>query len=301
MTGLDVEAMNAVAVHIGMRLPEAAIWERDALLIRGEKGWGEYSPLPGYPSQPEVCLAAAEEASSRAWPRPVRPRVPVNELIPSVDPVRAALFATAARQRGALCVKVKVGVGDDLSRLAAVRDALGWKIALRVDANGKWDLEEAARMIAKMARYDIELVEQPVAGLRDLAALRRRVSVPLAADESIRCLADARELAERQAADVIVLKTQPLGGVWPALELAEAAAVPAIVTSMFETSIGLAAGLALAACLPELPYACGLGTASFLSGDVVADPLIADNGWLDVRRPEPDEAFLARYRAAAMP
>lgn len=292
---LGVEAQRMIKVRVAMRQEVGGISRRDALLISGEQGWGEYSPLPGYPNDPELCMAAAREAATRPWPAARRQIVPVNELIAGVDPDQAAVLALAAAARGAQCVKVKVGVGDDLGRLAAVRDGLGWRIALRVDANGKWDLEQAETMIAKMTRYHLELVEQPVASLQDLARLRRRVSVPLAADEAIRSLSDALELAERKAADVVVLKTQPLGGVWAALQLAEAAGVPAIVTSMYETSIGLAAGLALAACLPELPYACGLGTASLLAVDVVAAPLLAEHGWLELRRPQPDEALLERY------
>ncbi|MEA2702285.1 MAG: o-succinylbenzoate synthase, partial [Actinomycetota bacterium] len=99
------------------------------------------------------------------------------------------------------------------------------------------------------------------------------------------------------AADVVVLKVQPLGGVAAALAVADAAGVPALVTSMYETSVGLAAGLALAAALPVLPYACGLGTASLLAADVVVDPLLPVGGVLAVRRPVPDLALLARLAA----
>ena len=121
----------------------------------------------------------------------------------------------------------------------------------------------------------------------------------MAADECVRGLDDARRLARLEAADAIVIKVQPLGGVRAALDVAEASGVPAIVTSMLETSIGLAAGLALAAALPELPYACGLGTAGLLAADVVAEPLLPVGGWLHVRRPMPDPALLDRYRVAA--
>jgi O-succinylbenzoate synthase len=148
---------------------------------------------------------------------------------------------------------------------------------------------------ARAARFDLELVEQPVADLADLARVRRRAAVPVAADESLRSLDDARRLADLAAADAVVVKVQPLGGVRATLQVIEAAGVPAIVSSLYETSIGLAAGVALAAALPELPYACGLGTGTLLSGDVVADPLIPQGGVLPVRRPEPDPALLTRW------
>jgi O-succinylbenzoate synthase len=178
---------------------------------------------------------------------------------------------------------------------AEVRAALGPGVALRVDANGVWDLDTAVDMIGRLARYDLELVEQPVATLDELARLRRRVTVPLAADESVRAVDDARRLAALSAADAVVLKVQPLGGVGSALRVADAAGVPAVVTSMLETSVGIAAGLALAAALPDLPYACGLATAGVLGGDVVLDPLVPVGGRLEVRRPVPDPELLARY------
>jgi O-succinylbenzoate synthase len=150
-------------------------------------------------------------------------------------------------------------------------------------------------MIARLAPFDLELVEQPVATIEDLAAVRRRVGVPVAADECVRDVHDARRLATADAADALVVKVQPLGGIAAAMEVAAAAGVAVIVSSMYETSVGLAAGLAFAAALDELPFACGLGTAGLLAADVVADPLLPLDGWLDVRRPVPAGDLLARY------
>jgi O-succinylbenzoate synthase len=261
------------------------------VLYEGPAGWGEWSPLPGYPADPEACRRAALEAAAEPWPPPLRHRVPVNTLVPAVDPDAAACLAA-----GQVSVKVKVGDPGDLERVAAVRRALGPTGRIRVDANGAWDVDGAVAAIRRLARYDLELVEQPVVTLDDLARLRRRVAVPLAADECVRSLDDARRLAALGAADALVVKVQPLGGVKAALAVAEAAGVPVIVSSLYETSIGLAAGLALAACLPELPYACGLGTGVLLAADVVADPLVPVDGALDVRRPVPDPDLLALYR-----
>ena len=116
----------------------------------------------------------------------------------------------------------------------------------------------------------LEYAEQPVPTVADLAALRRATHVPIAADESIRRADDPLAVARAEAADVVVLKVQPLGGVAACLRLAEQVGLPVVVSSALETSVGLAAGLALAAALPELPYACGLATAQLLTADVVA-------------------------------
>jgi O-succinylbenzoate synthase len=230
----------------------------------------------------------------------LRHHVPVNALVPAVTAQAAGRLAAEARSAGISTVKVKVGAdpaGADLDRVAAVRDALGPGGRIRIDANAIWDLDDAVLALSRFDKYDIELAEQPVASLEDLAHLRRRVPVPLAADEAVRTLEDAHHLHKLRAADALMVKTQPLGGVRPALALVEVAGVPAIVSSLYETSVGLAAGLALAACLPDLPYACGLGTASLLAADVVADPLVPVDGSLTVRRPVPDPDLLAAYGA----
>ena len=282
-------------LRLPLRVALGGLRHRDVVLLEGPSGWGECSPLPGYPSDPARCRAAAEEAAAGRWPPPRRSLVAVNALVPGVPPVHAAVLAGAAVDAGFGTVKVKVGDPSSVERVAAVRDAVGPGVRVRVDANGAWDVETAVAAVAAMARYDVELVEQPVISIDDLARLRRRVAVPLAADECVRDLADARRLAALGAADALVLKAQPLGGVTAALQVADAVGIPVIVSSMYETSIGLAAGLALAAALDELPYACGLGTADLFAADVVADPLIPVDGTLAVRRPVADPGLLARY------
>ena len=140
---------------------------------------------------------------------------------------------------------------------------------------------------------------QPVGWSTSLARVRRRSSVPVAADESIRRASDPLAVVRAEAADIVVLKVQPLGGVRACLTLAEELGLPVVVSSALETSIGLAAGLALAAALPDLPYDCGLATAQLLVGDVVNAPLLPVGGEIAVRRPEPDRALLSRHRADA--
>jgi O-succinylbenzoate synthase len=265
--------------------------DRDVTLVEGPAGWGECSPLAGYPSDPAVCRAAAEDAATHGFPPGVRDAVPVNALVDGPFRVQDV--------RGFPAVKVKVRDAAGIALVRAVRDAVGPAVAVRADANGAWDVDAAVAMITRLAAFDLEYVEQPVATLADLAAVRRRVEVPVAADECIRTLDDARELHRLAAADVIVLKQQPLGGVRAALAVAEVAGVPAVVSSMMETSVGIAAGVALAAALPELPYACGLATLAALPGDVTRTPLAPVDGMLPVRAVVPDPELLDRYQEAS--
>jgi O-succinylbenzoate synthase len=226
----------------------------------------------------------------------------VNGFVPDTAAIDAALADRLAPFR---CVKAKVGrrdPDDDVERVRALRELLGSTVAIRVDANGAWDVETAASVLTRMERAGagIEFAEQPVETISELAELRRMVDVPLAADESVRTVDDARALRAAGAADVLVLKVQPLGGVRAALEIADAAGLPALVSSMFETSIGLAAGLALAATLPDSPPPCGLATLDELTGDVVSSPLRPEGDVLAVPRrwPEPAPDLLDHYSVA---
>lgn len=273
-----------------MRVRFRNVTHREGVLISGRAGWGEFSPFPEYgPKLTRRWYAAAREAADEGWPAPIRSRIPVNTTIPAVDPDLAFKMTKAS---GCSTAKVKVAEGDDEGRVEAVRDALGPSGKLRVDVNGAWDVDTAARAIKRLTRFDLEYVEQPVATLREMAELRTKVDVPIAADESVRTAADPLRVAGLDAADIVVLKVQPLGGVRAALAVAEACGLPAVVSSALETSVGLAAGVALAAALPELPYACGLGTAALLEQDVVEDPLEPIDGHLEVRRPVVDETAL---------
>jgi o-succinylbenzoate synthase len=142
--------------------------------------------------------------------------------------------------------------------------------------------------LKQLDAFDLEYAEQPVRALHEMAELRRRVDVRLAADESVRTAEDPMRIAGLEAADIVVLKVQPLGGVRRCLQVAESSGLPVVVSSAVETSVGIAAGVALAAALPELPFACGLGTAQLLAGDVTTEPLMPVNGMLPVRTVVPD-------------
>lgn len=279
------------AFGIPMKHRFRGIEQREGLLIRGPFGWGEFSPFLDYSGEvTRPWWQAAYEAAHVGWPEPLRDRIPVNTTIPAVD---GATAFELTKNSGCTTAKVKVADGDDVERVSAVRDALGPSGRIRVDANGGWDVASAADAIARLSRFELEYVEQPVRTLEEMAELRLKVDVPLAADESIRNADDPLRVLGLEAADVVVLKVQPLGGVARCLEVAEACGLPVVVSSALETSIGLAAGLALAAALPELPYACGLGTATLLERDVTPDRLEPVDGAIAVRRPEVDEALLA--------
>ena len=286
------------AFAIPMRTLFRGITVREGALIEGTAGWAEFSPFAEYgPRESARWLACAIEAATTGWPGPVRDRVPVNVTVPAVGPEEAHRLVSGS---GCRTAKVKVaqrgqGDQDDIARVEAVRDALGPAGRLRVDANGAWDVEHAARILAELGRFGLEYAEQPCATLDELAALRRRVDVPLAADESIRRAGDPVKVRVAGAADIVVLKVAPLGGVRAALAVAEACGLPVVVSSAVDSSVGLAAGVALAAALPELPYASGLATMSLLTGDVTADPLVEAGGTLPVRRPAVDPAQLARW------
>jgi O-succinylbenzoate synthase len=264
---------------------------RSGSLLEGPAGWGEYSPLPSWnEGEREAAERSALEAATLLYPTAMRDRVAINAMVPRVAPNVAAALALESR-----CGTIKVKVGDDQSvdRVAAVRAACGPGVRIRCDANGAWDVETALHMLARLAPYDIELIEDPVATLEDLARLRVRAGIPLAAESCIRTTADARRLRELDAADAVVIKPQRIGGVREALRAADAAGVPAIASSALETSVGLAAVVAFATALPDAPFAHGAGTALLLESDVVSDPLIPVDGWLTPRRPVVDLQLLA--------
>ncbi|GAA1909425.1 O-succinylbenzoate synthase [Marmoricola bigeumensis] len=296
--------MSGVHVwSVGLRQRFRGITVREGVLLRGDAGWGEFSPFLEYDDVvARPWLRAALEAAEEGWPDPVRDRVPVNVTVPAVDPATAHRIV---REGGCATAKVKVAepgqsLDDDVARLEAVRDALGPRGAVRVDANGGWSVDEAVTAVRRLDRAagGLEYAEQPCASVEDLALVRRRVEVPVAADESIRRAEDPYRVRDLEAADVAVLKVQPLGGVRACLRIAEDIGLPVVVSSALESSVGIAAGLALAAALPELPYACGLATVQLFEADTVADPLLPVEGALAVRRPAVTAASLEAVRAA---
>ncbi|MEU4608317.1 o-succinylbenzoate synthase [Kribbella sp. NPDC023972] len=290
-----------ITYSIGLKNRFRGITVREGMLFEGPAGWAEWSPFLDYDDATCVSwLQAAREAAVDGWPAPMRTAVPVNCTVPAVGPEKAAEIVRAS---GCGTAKVKVAepgqtLADDLERVEAVRDAIG-DGRVRIDANGAWSVDEAVRCLKELQRFDLEYVEQPCAAVEDLAAVRRRTEVLVAADESIRRAEDPLLVKKLDAADIAVLKVQPIGGVRACLDIAEQIGLPVVVSSALETSVGIAAGVALAAALPELPYACGLATVSMFTSEVVAEPLLPVDGFLPVKRVQPDPVLLEAARADA--
>ncbi|MDH6182023.1 O-succinylbenzoate synthase [Microbacteriaceae bacterium SG_E_30_P1] len=277
---------------------------REAMLLEGPHGWTEFSPFTEY-ADPEAAawLAAAIDFGWNAAPPLLRDSIPVNATVPAL--AAADVPATLARFAGTRTAKVKVAergqtLDDDVARVAAVRAALGPEGRIRVDANGAWNVDEAEHAIHALAPYDLEYVEQPCATVEELAEIRQRVrymGIPIAADESVRKASDPLAVARAGAADVLIAKVQPLGGVRRVLSLEAEVGLPMVVSSGLETSVGISMGLHLAGALPSLDFDCGLGTAALLAADVTDAPLLPRDGALPVRRVVPSPGLLRRHAA----
>ncbi|QWL29576.1 o-succinylbenzoate synthase [Rathayibacter toxicus] len=300
----EIEAELRV-VRLPLRTRFRGLKHREIALVRGPEGWTEFSPFLEYAAPASAAwLRAALDYGWNAQPMAQRDQIPVNATVPAVAP--RAVAAILASYHGCRTAKVKVAergqnLIDDVERCTEVRRILGPEGRLRVDANGGWNLDQAEHAIHALAGLDLEYVEQPCARVDELTELRRRVKylgIPIAADESVRHASDPLLVARAHAADLLVLKAQPLGGVRRALNLAAETGLPTVVSSALESSVGLAMGAALAAALPELPFDCGLGTASLLAEDVTENPLRPVEGSIVVSRVEVSESLLARHAVA---
>jgi O-succinylbenzoate synthase len=307
LPSLDELLASAHVVSLPMRVKFRGIMEREALLLCGPAGWGEFGAFPEYAdAEAARWLASAIEAGWHGFPAPLRTSIPVNATVPAVSADRVPEILAPFGRVDA--VKVKVAehgqtLDDDAARLAAVRSALP-DAAIRVDANGGWDVPSAVRALTRLAGVGLEYAEQPVPSIDGLAEVRRQLGaagtpVLIAADESVRKEEDPLRVARAGAADLIVVKVAPLGGVRRALDIVAQAGLPAVVSSALDTSVGIRAGLALAAALPDLPYACGLGTVSLFESDISLDPLVADDGAIRLRDVTADAGLLEQFAAPA--
>jgi o-succinylbenzoate synthase len=305
-------AQLAYPVSVDLVTPFRGISTREAIIFDSPAGPSEWSPFLEY-EDPEATtwLRSTLEQGWREEAADDAPQAPaslvVNGTIPALSPSDIADFVVGLGIPHT--VKVKVGgVGStralDVARVKAVRDILGPSGRIRLDANGSWSLDEAEHAIREMESFDIDYVEQPVASVEDLAELRRRITrlgIQVAADESIRRSSDLNRVLAEEAADIAVMKVQPLGGIERAVELAQAAnalGVSVVVSSALETSVGLYYGVMLHQRLVNLglnPLDPGLGTASLLAADVVQIPLLATAGVLSVTPPVLDTTALAQH------
>lgn len=292
---------SAVPFALRLRRPFRGIEVREGMLLRGPSGWGEFAPFDDYDDAGAArWLDACLEAAYGTWPEAKRSQVNVNAILPMSSADDAAVLAREAVQvNGCRTIKIKVGATliEDEARVASVRDVLDTTLGrgigmIRIDANGAWDIGRARTALRRLSAYGIEYVEQPCASFDDLRELHGSCEVPIALDEGLRRDAAPLELARdaariREVADVVILKTAPLGGVEPAMRIAEAVRLPVVVSGALDSSVGLAPPLALAAAL-DLEAACGLGTGSLLLDDLVAQPLRPVDGAIAVTRPAPD-------------
>ncbi|GMA29209.1 o-succinylbenzoate synthase [Arenivirga flava] len=319
----DVLLERARVVSLPLTTRFRGIVTRELLLLEGPDGWAEFSPFVEYgDAETANWLAAAIEFgwggiatpggngradAAHGSPAPAAAAsVPVNATVPAIP--AADVPELLARFPGCRTAKVKVAergqsLADDLARVRAVRIALGPEGRIRVDANGGWTVDVATAALTELAEVGLEYAEQPCATVPELAAVRERLGglVRIAADESVRKAEDPLAVARAGAADLLVIKAQPLGGVRRAAAIVAEAGLPAVVSSALESSVGVAQGAHLAAALGlahETAAACGLGTAALLAADVTAHPLVPVAGAIPVARVTPDPALLAAHAAS---
>ena len=264
---------------------------REVALFQGEYGWGEFSPFLEYDYQEcAPWLMCAIEAATKPRPQLYRNSVRVNGTIPATND-KSVVKSLVETYQGVKTFKVKVGdnLGEDIVRLAQIR-SLGRDIKIRIDVNGLWSVQDALTNL--YAFYEevgpFEYVEQPCATLEELRELKASIHIPLkiAVDEAIRKAKDPFAIDLSGAADLVMLKVQPLGGIARAHQLAEHHKLPVVVSSALESAVGINYGLQLAASFPEMNFDCGLGTGSLLRADVASLPIV--NGEIEITEVEPD-------------
>ena len=304
----EVLAVTRV-VAIPTRTRFRGVTVREAVILAGPEGPSEFSPFVEYgDAEAATWLAGALDFGWHPQPALVRDRIDVNATVPAVGP--EAVPGILARFPGCRTAKVKVAeqgqdLAADIARVRAVRAELGDDALVRIDANGGWSVDQAITALRTLAEFDLDYAEQPCATVPELVAVREALGgsaspVRIAADESVRKAEDPLAVARSGAADLLILKAQPLGGIPRALDIVEQAGLPVMVSSALDTSAGIAMGLHLAAALPSgvLAGACGLGTVALLDGDVTTDSLLPVDGAIEVRRPSLDAELLHQYRAA---
>lgn len=297
-----LETLRVVSVPTRTRFRGVA--HREAAIFEGPQGATEFSPFLEYGDDEAASwLAAAIDFGFVEQPPLLRDVISVNATVPAV----AAEDVAAVLQRFGPCntVKVKVAetgqtLSEDVARVRQVRELVGPDVRIRVDANGAWSVDEAVAAIERLSAFTLEYVEQPCATVSELLSLRTQIDgmgVFIAADESVRKATDPLEVAFAGAADILVLKAPPLGGIRRALDIIAQAELPAVISSALDTSVGISMGLHLAASVPRLEMACGLATVALLEGDVVEHPLLPVDGELPVHRVTLSEARLSEFAA----
>ena len=292
-------------VSLPLRTKFRGLEEREALLFEGPNGWAEWAPFVEYTDEEAaVWLAAAIDFSYGDLPILHRDRIAVNATLPAVTPDLVERVLTNFGEFSTVKIKVaETGqtITDDIARIQKVRE-LYPDSKVRLDANGGFEISQAIALVDQLLNVGIEIeyFEQPVASIAEMADLRlqlSRIGVKIAADESVRKVSDPLAVAQANAADILVLKAAPLGGIGRALAIAAEAELPVVVSSALDSSVGLSMGAYLAAAIPDLEFDCGLATSALLAGDVTREPLRAENGFIDVRPVEVDKSKLEIFKA----
>jgi len=275
------EALASLRVlALPMRTTFRSLNIRETALFKGENGWGEFAPFVEYSDQESLpWLESAIEAADKPLSPALRESIPVNATVPASND-EAEIEQILSWYPGVDTVKIKVGTGiqEDLVRIAQVRKHLP-KAKIRIDVNGSWSVKEAAlnvNAIYEVTGDLLEYVEQPVASLDELKQLREDMSVDvkIAGDEVLRKAKDPFAISLYGAIDILMLKVSPLGGIKRAMDLASHHKLPVVISSALESAVGNSYGLALAARVPNLDYACGLGTSALFKQDVSDIPIV---------------------------
>ncbi|MEY3685500.1 MAG: o-succinylbenzoate synthase [Candidatus Nanopelagicaceae bacterium] len=295
------EALASLRVlALPMRTTFRSLDVRETALIKGESGWGEFAPFVEYSDQESLpWLESAIEAADKPLSPALRELIPINATVPASND-EAEIEQIMSWYPGVDTVKIKVGTGirEDLARIKAVRKYLP-KAKIRIDVNGSWSPDDALININaiynEVAGDSLEYVEQPVANLDELKQLKEGMSVDvkIAGDEVLRKAKDPFAISLDGAIDLLMLKVSPLGGIKRAMDLAIHHKLPVVVSSALESAVGISHGLALAARLPELDYACGLGTSALFNQDISHIPII--NGAIKVKNYPIDIAQIERH------
>ena len=297
----------ARVVSIPLRTKFRGITERELLVFEGPNGFTEWAAFTEYSDEEAATwLSAAIEWGFADLPTPKRTSVPVNAILPAVAPQDVAKILTRAGKFQTVKIKTAEkgqSVSDDLARILEVQN-LYPEAKIRLDANGGFEIPKALELLEKLQFEGIELeyFEQPVATIAELAEMKIEIAKTgqttlIAADESVRKSSDPLAVELAGAADILVLKSAPLGGIASALEIAASSKLPVASSSAMQSSIGLGAELYFAACLETLEFDAGLGTMNLFAGDLVKDSLKPVNGLLEVRRPEISTSALDTLKA----
>lgn len=304
---------NAHVVSIPLKQEFRGLSNRETMIFEGDNGPAEWAAFTEYDDLEAAWWLASAIEQGFATDLPPIPghikNIRINGIIPAVDV--SGLQALTKKFQGVNSIKVKVAEPgqttiDDLARISKIRELVGPDVALRLDANGAWEVAEAERNLFMFQGFGIDYVEQPVKTLDEMAKLRKRLTgtgIRIAADESLRKGGSIHDIINADAANVVIVKVSPLGGISRCLEIAREAQsvdIGVVVSSGLETSVGIAHAARLQAVLAGTYNAnedAGLGTLTLFQGDVVTQPLTHVGGAIPVTPPVLDPRKLKRYKA----